>query len=209
MDIQMPIMDGIIATKKIRNSKKRYKNIPIIALTANAMQGDLDHYLEIGMNDYISKPFNEIELYTKISNLLNVKISTSNLIGNEPEYKDEVTIEQSLYSLDYLKTVSNNNEAFIRKMIDSFIQKIPLDVEELKQCADKGNINRVKQLAHKLKNPIALLKINNLLLDIKDLEFYDEKEGPLELKKRVIKFSSFITLVIDRLKKDYDNLFKQ
>lgn len=211
MDIQMPILDGINATKKIRKSTKEYKNIPIIALTANALQGDLDHYLEIGMNDYISKPFKEVELFQKIAKALNITLPLVDVktISTPKLVEAPKQVENTLYSLDYLKTVSNNNEAFIRKMIDSFIQKIPLDVDELKHNADIGNIPRVKQLAHKLKNPIALLKINNLLLDIKDLEFYDEKDGPIELKKRVIKFSSFITLVIDRLKKDYDSLFNK
>ncbi len=58
MDIQMPEMGGIEATEKIRNMNSKVKNrdIPIIAMTANAMQGDREKYLAIGMNDYIAKP---------------------------------------------------------------------------------------------------------------------------------------------------------
>lgn len=56
MDIQMPEMDGVTATKEIRAMSGDIANIPIIALTANAMEGDREKYLAAGMNDYISKP---------------------------------------------------------------------------------------------------------------------------------------------------------
>jgi CheY-like chemotaxis protein len=64
MDIQMPGMNGIEATQKIRQGEVAGVNteIPIIALTANVMQGDIDHYLENGMNNYLSKPVSVKEL---------------------------------------------------------------------------------------------------------------------------------------------------
>ena len=63
MDIQMPIMNGDEATKKIRNSDKHYSNIAIIAFTANAMKGDKERYLQNGMDGYLSKPIDKKELY--------------------------------------------------------------------------------------------------------------------------------------------------
>jgi CheY-like chemotaxis protein len=65
MDIQMPEMDGIEATKKIREIEKKrnvIRKIPIIAMTANTMEGDKEKYLQAGMNDYVSKPFKQNEL---------------------------------------------------------------------------------------------------------------------------------------------------
>ena len=65
MDIQMPEMDGIEATKKIREIEKQRavsRKIPIIAMTANTMEGDREIYLQSGMNDYVSKPFKQNEL---------------------------------------------------------------------------------------------------------------------------------------------------
>ena len=55
MDMHMPVMDGETATKKIR-SDRRYSELPIIAMTANAMEGDRERCLEVGMNDHVPKP---------------------------------------------------------------------------------------------------------------------------------------------------------
>lgn len=56
MDIQMPDMDGVQATDTIRKKYPSYQNIPFVALTANAIEGDREKYLKEGMDDYISKP---------------------------------------------------------------------------------------------------------------------------------------------------------
>ncbi len=71
MDIQMPVMDGIIATRKIREIEaSTNSHTPIIAITANAMLGDRETCLSAGMDDYISKPFQIEELVQKIKDLL-------------------------------------------------------------------------------------------------------------------------------------------
>lgn len=67
MDVNMPVMDGFTATRQIRSSTTGLNKIPIIALTADAMEEDKEHCLESGMNDYISKPFKLEEIYAIIN----------------------------------------------------------------------------------------------------------------------------------------------
>lgn len=65
MDVQMPLMDGLEATKEIRKCKEM-KDVPIIALTAHAIKGDRERFLDAGMTDYISKPIDYKEFYATI-----------------------------------------------------------------------------------------------------------------------------------------------
>ena len=66
MDIQMPEMDGYVATRTIRKLRIENRNLPIIAMTANAMKGDREKCLQAGMDDYLAKPINPQELMDKI-----------------------------------------------------------------------------------------------------------------------------------------------
>jgi CheY-like chemotaxis protein/nitrogen-specific signal transduction histidine kinase len=71
MDIHMPEMDGLEATRAIRKLAPPHGETPIIALTANAMKGDREKYIEAGMDEYVSKPINAADLYAKINALVN------------------------------------------------------------------------------------------------------------------------------------------
>lgn len=71
MDCQMPIMDGYEATKKIRENEK-YKDLPILAMTANAMKGDKKQAMESGMNDHIAKPIDPSDMFIKMAKWIKI-----------------------------------------------------------------------------------------------------------------------------------------
>ena len=66
MDVQMPKMGGLEATKRVRESEKEGERVPIIAMTAHAMKGDREMCLSAGMDDYVSKPIKADELFSVI-----------------------------------------------------------------------------------------------------------------------------------------------
>jgi CheY-like chemotaxis protein len=70
MDCQMPVLDGFNTTEKIRNGDagKQHRDITIVAVTANAMEGDKEKCIAAGMNDYLTKPIDKTSLCEKIEN---------------------------------------------------------------------------------------------------------------------------------------------
>jgi len=67
MDVQMPGLDGLAATRRIRELEVAKAGVPVVAITANAMAGDDDRCLAAGMNDYITKPFDRARLLAKVA----------------------------------------------------------------------------------------------------------------------------------------------
>jgi CheY-like chemotaxis protein len=66
MDVQMPVMDGIEATGRVREFAESVANIPIIGVTAHALKGDRERFIAAGMNDYIEKPIRSDDMFAKI-----------------------------------------------------------------------------------------------------------------------------------------------
>ena len=86
MDIQMPEMDGLLTTKVIRSSDDPWRDIPIIALTAHAMEGNREHYLQTGMDGYVSKPIDIPTLLQEIDRaLIKRPVQQSKLDASNPE----------------------------------------------------------------------------------------------------------------------------
>jgi len=110
MDIQMPEMDGILATKVIRSSDEAWYNIPIIALTAHAMAGTRDTYLQAGMNGFVSKPISIDALIQEISIVMNETQPEGNLAPQAAETVAAGTPESGPRDAD--------EEAFLTDMLN-------------------------------------------------------------------------------------------
>lgn len=192
MDMQMPQLDGVGATRVIRKEMKL--RTPIIALTANAITGEREKCLKAGMDDYISKPFEPGELYSKMRRLIDAEMDDNEYLtmGDAPRF-----------SLDKLKALYRGNQAEMMHTVEIFIVQIAMDVEELCSKAESDNRKAVSELAHKMKPNIELFQIEEITDEIKFLEQNCEtidREELLELTSRL----KMVTLEVSKEMKNID-----
>ncbi|HEX6333587.1 MAG TPA: ATP-binding protein [Flavisolibacter sp.] len=137
MDIQMPEMDGYTATSVIRNELR--SDIPIIAMTAHAMVGEKEKCLQLGMNDYVSKPIKETVLY--------------NMIARHAQHAT-APHASPLIDLEYLHQLSGNDPAFEQEILDQFRIQMPGELHALEQAILQERTHDVKRFAHNLKSTV-------------------------------------------------------
>jgi CheY-like chemotaxis protein len=162
MDVQMPVMDGIEAVKIIRETID--KNLPIVALTAYAINGDNQKCIAAGMNDYLSKPFEESQLLNIVSKWLGKSLS------KEKDTVELITNEEALYDLSKLNEIARNNKAFIDKMLKLFIDQIPSAVEEIQAAYLIKDFDIIKRVAHRIKPSIDNMGITSLTTVVREIE---------------------------------------
>jgi CheY-like chemotaxis protein/anti-sigma regulatory factor (Ser/Thr protein kinase) len=139
MDIQMPEMDGYKATEIIRN--KMNKNIPIIAMTAHAMMGEREKCIQLGMNDYVSKPIKETVLYNIIARHAQL---SSDHAGDNFHHID----------LDYLHRLSGNDKEFETQILQQFTEQVPEELTQLQQAIEKNDTDEIRRVAHSMKSTV-------------------------------------------------------
>lgn len=175
MDMQMPVLDGLDATRFIRKSMS--KEVPIIALTANAIKGDEQRCLDAGMNDYVSKPFEPAVLFGKMARLIGNQQPEQS--KDSQDKSSEGVAEESeqdagpLYDLTAIYELANGDDAFVKRMVEMFVQRTPATVDKMQAAAETGDFTTAGKLAHQLKPSIDTLKI----IGAKELVREIEKAG--------------------------------
>ena len=194
MDIQMPVMDGIEATKIIREQLKM--KTPIVALSANAFKSEIEACKAIGMDDYVTKPFEEHELVRTILKFVSSKTSDAKLENQQKSQEDT-----QLYSLKKLHEMSRGNEAFVQKMLLLFIKLAPQSVAQIKTAHAQNDRATISKAAHKLKPSINHLEITSLkesLLQLEKFKTIDDNQA--ELDKLVGKVCQTLVQVVEQIK---------
>jgi CheY-like chemotaxis protein len=167
MDINMPKMNGIDATIALR---KLSIAVPIIALTANALEGDKEYFLSVGMNDYISKPINPKSLHDF---LLKYSKNKDDLITNDNS--EVCDIKQLLNSLQNAKKTMHFNNTIITRLFTSFINSTYVLLEEIDKGIQTNNKDKIREKMHALRGILLSLQINKLAKICENIE-YDKNE---------------------------------
>ncbi|MEO1053238.1 MAG: ATP-binding protein [Bacteroidota bacterium] len=215
MDIQMPVMDGFEATKNIRNTFAAPKSdIPIIALTANAIKGDNERCFAVGMNDYLSKPFLPEELYDILMKFFKKSKETfpesfKNLEDEKPKQvatkvkTATKSAKHQVIDLTYLKNISNNDDTFMVEMIETFIKNTGSAIEEIKVKLEEEDWNEVGNIAHRIKPSITFMGIESMKPVIKNIEDYSKNEKHLEEVPQLFEsFTAAIEVAFKELKEE-------
>ena len=156
MDCQMPEMDGYAASRAIRDGRAgdAYKEIPIIAMTANAMTGDREKCLMSGMNDYVSKPINLDTLKITLIKWMNGIMSNGVVLAiPQVNHENTVTIEEELKvwnEPDALKRLGGKKE-LLHRIMQSFLDESVRMMDELDKAIIAGDLLSVQLHSHSIK----------------------------------------------------------
>ncbi len=145
MDIQMPEVDGLTATKKIRELNPPQNNIPIIAVTAHALMGDREKCLSSGMDDYVSKPIVADKIISVIDKWLNInKIERTESFNLN---KEPVT----MFNFNHLNQMSGGDKEFEKDLIESYLEDVEQRINNLSELISVNDTSKIAAEAHTIK----------------------------------------------------------
>jgi len=191
MDLQMPIMGGIEATKIIR---EKNKNIPIIALTANAMKEDIERTKKAGMNEHLNKPIEVEKLYATLLKYISKKVDITEITH---EKKDDIKIANFI-NID--KKVGLSHMAENKKLYLKILNDFYNNYKDLK--LENSDDDTLKRITHTIKGLSANIGANKLHTIVKKL---DETQN----KKLFNEFYEELHAVIEELKEKLQNTKEQ
>ena len=140
----MPVMDGFAATAAIRDRSKGRKEVPIIALTANAIDGDRERCIAAGMQDYLSKPISVEKLHETLKKWLRAGQNAS--VRHDLDSIDTAALD----NIRQLKGVGGNK--MVRRVVDLYLSSSSVLIEDLRVGLMEDDAEAVRQGAHALKS---------------------------------------------------------
>lgn len=198
MDLHMPELDGIEATKYIRTAHGINSDTTIIALTANAMPEEKEHIIESGMNDILIKPVTEQQIYEKI--VLYCK-TDSKSIPIPPASKSviEDTDQSALpcYDNDEAIKLAGGNESLAKELFQMLIAELPLYKEKIQSANKDNNIKELKHYIHKVNGATSYCGVPKLRQSAVELESLIDHNALDDVSDKVSEVISNITELVD------------
>lgn len=173
MDIQMPVMDGLTATKLIR--EKDTENVPIVALTAYAIKGDKEKFLQRGMDDYISKPIDLDEFYATLDKHLKPKKKSDDAISN---------------ILSRLK--QGSEEGNVSDTINQNFDKLNMQLKYIASSIEKKQYEKLEERCYAFKNFVSSIKLKQLRQLVFNLEMSIRKEDDDKILEQFGKMIDYV-----------------
>ncbi|MBS0374460.1 MAG: response regulator [Proteobacteria bacterium] len=158
MDCQMPELDGYAATREIRRREAGARHIPIIALTADAMQGAEQVCLDAGMDGYLTKPFDRARLAERLRHFLPPKAAAPAAAATAAAPPSPAVAGPAPavpVDLDALRSVSDGDVAFEQELIQLFIDAGDAALREIASALARGDVAAIGRTAHALKSSSA------------------------------------------------------
>ncbi|MBP7736397.1 MAG: PAS domain S-box protein [Spirochaetes bacterium] len=175
MDVQMPAMDGYEATRIIR-SKPEFDGIPVIAMTANAMEQDLEKAREAGMVSHVAKPVDPERLYRTLAEFITPDPAKPFDTKEEPtggaRVTDRAGLPDSLPGIDIddgLSHLGGNAQAYIRLLLQ-FPERLGQSAGSIRSCVEKNEMTEAVRLAHSLKSVAGNIGAQELFAFSRDAE---------------------------------------
>jgi signal transduction histidine kinase/HPt (histidine-containing phosphotransfer) domain-containing protein len=177
MDIQMPEMDGLEATQMIRTFESSFlsmtdqtKNrLPIIAMTAHAMNGDEENCIGAGMDDYISKPLSSEQLIEKIDKWVFSKRKDSQSEIKSKNNQKSMAEHEILNMDEAVKRLIGNKELYLQ-LLKRFLEEHEYVDQSIKEALDQNDFETAHRLSHTIKGLASSLSANLLRKSALDLE---------------------------------------
>ncbi len=170
MDMMMPVMDGLQATRRFRAQEEGART-PIVAMTANAMQGDRDICVQAGMDDYIAKPIQTPELQRVLTRFSNLRHGTApDPVNGSGGAAPSAAADPLDADFDYAVALRASDQEVVDIIQEMFVQQWPLDVEKMRKALDSDDLSPLRYIAHALKGTLAMFGAEPAVALASDLE---------------------------------------
>jgi two-component system sensor histidine kinase/response regulator len=162
MDIQMPVLDGLAASREIRTDA-RFRDLPIIAMTAHAMSGDREESLAAGMNDHLTKPIEPAALYDALLQWIPPGDYQPETMASAPSQDDKDSLPP-LAGIDTVRGLTNHmrRPAFYRRILAQFNQEFGATADDINAAVAAEDYELARRLAHSVKAAAATIGAEDL-----------------------------------------------